>query len=113
VTMTAFCIERRPTAKPDRGGCSRPEKQSVVSTAVSSETSAVPVRRLETLTPREKQVLQLMANGLSNREIAARLVLEESTVKTHVSRVLMKLQVRDRVQAVVFAYQSGFLVRRA
>ncbi|KOX20994.1 LuxR family transcriptional regulator [Saccharothrix sp. NRRL B-16348] len=90
---------------------------SVTKRLIEDFVKAQPVRvvkpaALTALTERETEVLRLIAQGLSNGEIAGHLVLAEQTVKTHVSRVLMKLGLRDRAQAVIAAYESGLVVPR-
>jgi DNA-binding NarL/FixJ family response regulator len=87
---------------------------SVTRRLIEEFSRAAPSRRerpagLDALTPREVEVFRLLARGMSNAEIAAELVVSDTTVKTHVARILMKLSVRDRVQAVVLAYESGLV----
>jgi DNA-binding NarL/FixJ family response regulator len=84
-------------------------KRLIEQFARASPPSGASAAALEELTPRELEVLVLIARGRSNREIASELVLSEATVKTHVKRVLAKLGVRDRVHAVVLAYESGLI----
>ncbi len=78
--------------------------------AFASRGATTAPAALDELTEREREVLQELARGRTNREIAESFVVSDATVKTHVARVLMKLQLRDRVQAVVFAYEHGIVV---
>ncbi len=85
-------------------------KRLIQEFAAAAPVAATPPKGLDELTARELEVFGLVARGLSNAEIAAELIVSETTVKTHVARVLMKLGLRDRVQAVVLAYESGIAV---
>jgi DNA-binding NarL/FixJ family response regulator len=79
---------------------------------VARPPDAVAARGMETVTRREREVMALVAHGLSNQEIAVSMVLSPATVKTHVSRAMTKLGARDRAQFVVFAYQAGLVCPR-
>ena len=85
-------------------------KRLIQEFAAAGPAQVEPPRGLDELTSRELEVFKLLARGLSNAEIAQELIVSETTVKTHVARVLMKLGLRDRVQAVVLAYESGVAV---
>ena len=85
-------------------------KRLIQEFARATPATPEPPKGLDELTARELEVFKLVARGLSNAEIAQELIVSETTVKTHVARVLMKLDLRDRVQAVVLAYESGIAV---
>jgi DNA-binding NarL/FixJ family response regulator len=84
-------------------------KRLIEEFAHTPKPAAQPPPGLDELTPRELEVFKLVARGLSNAELAQQLIVSETTVKTHVARLLMKLGLRDRVQAVVLAYETGIV----
>ncbi|XVQ87853.1 response regulator [Microbispora siamensis] len=87
--------------------------RTLISEYVSRPPDAVPAAALEELTNREREVVALVARGLTNEEIAAHMVISPFTAKTHVSRAMTKLGARDRAQLVVFAYESGLVIPRS
>ena len=99
-SITRRLVERFATA---------PAPAQALQALTASSAPRIPGRDVSALTPREFEVLGLIARGMSNTEIAASLVLSEATVKTHVARILAKLDLRDRVQAVVLAYETGLI----
>jgi DNA-binding NarL/FixJ family response regulator len=84
--------------------------ETYVRSLPAAATPPVADPRIADLTPREREVLEAIAEGLSNAELASRFFLSETTIKTHVRRILTKLDLRDRVQAVVYAYENGIVV---
>ena len=83
--------------------------RAVVQQFIARPQAPAPPAALSALTAREREVLELLARGLSNQEVCERLVISEATTKTHVARILQKLGLRDRVQAVIYAYESGIV----
>lgn len=92
-----------------RCGSAPPTRREAVERFARADRGTALHRELSTLTPREVEVLQLLASGLSNAELAVSLRLSEATVKTHVARIMAKLRLRDRAQAVVVAYETGLV----
>jgi DNA-binding NarL/FixJ family response regulator len=115
LVLTTFDLDEYVFAALRAGACGfllkdAPEEQLVAAIHVAADGGALfSPPGLAELTEREREVLKLVARGLSNAEIAAELVVSEHTVKTHVARVLQKLDLRDRTQAVVLAYESGLV----
>jgi DNA-binding NarL/FixJ family response regulator len=112
--LEAYVRGRRPPAAggTSSSGAFRPQHPPGPRTSGGQPAGTQPHRDplLEALTPRETEMLEAMAEGLSNAEIAQKFFLSEATVKTHVRRILTKLHLRDRVQAVVYAYETGLVV---
>lgn len=108
-SVTRRLLTRLRTAAPMETSEATPAATSAAVSAVTAAAAKPAGDALEMLTEREREVFVLIAEGLSNAEIGERLYLSASTVKTHVGRVLAKLELRDRVHAVIFAYESGVL----